>query len=100
MTLDMEHLTGWIGRSEVMREHLSPELVGRFNATLGTSASCRPGEAAPLLIHFCLAQPAKPADQLGPDGHHRSQSTYTGSEVRGAFLGVGMRVGLIGTIPR
>ena len=59
-----------------MQEQLSPELVGRFNATLGSDFSVAVGESAPLLIHLCLAQPALPADQLGEDGHPR----------RGGFL--------------
>ena len=29
----------------------------------------KPGEVAPRLIHFCLAQPAVPTGLLGPDGH-------------------------------
>ena len=76
MTLDMDHLSSWIGKTEVMHETLSPELVERFNATLGSHFSASTGDPAPLLIHLCLAQPALPADQLGPDGHPR----------RGGFL--------------
>ncbi len=76
MTLDMDHLYSWIGKTEVMHETLSPELVERFNATLGSRFSASTGDPAPLLIHLCLAQPALPADQLGPDGHPR----------RGGFL--------------
>ena len=76
MTLDMDHLSSWIGKTEVMHETLSSELVERFNATLGSHFSASTGDPAPLLIHLCLAQPALPADQLGPDGHPR----------RGGFL--------------
>ncbi|MDB2324422.1 MaoC family dehydratase N-terminal domain-containing protein [Alphaproteobacteria bacterium] len=71
MTLDMDHLSTWIGKTEEMQETLSPELVGRFNATLGTDFSVAIGDHAPLLIHLCLAQPTMPADQLGEDGHPR-----------------------------
>ena len=70
MTLDMDHLSGWIGKAEVMHETLSPELVGRFNATLGLAFSAATGDPAPLLIHLCLAQPAMPADQLGCTAAH------------------------------
>ena len=76
MTLDIATLSSWIGKTETMQEQLSPELVGRFNATLGSDFSVAVGESAPLLIHLCLAQPALPADQLGEDGHPR----------RGGFL--------------
>jgi len=76
VTLDIATLSNWIGKTEIMQEQLSPELVGRFNATLGSDFSVAVGEPAPLLIHLCLAQPALPADQLGEDGHPR----------RGGFL--------------
>ena len=76
MTLDIDHLASWIGNTETIEEVLSPQLVRRFNATLGMDASTNVGDPAPLMIHFCLAQPALPEDQLGPDGHPR----------RGGFL--------------
>ena len=53
MTLDMDHLSSWIGKTEVMHETLSSELVERFNATLGSQFSASTGDPAPLLIHLC-----------------------------------------------
>ncbi|KAA8605624.1 protein dehydratase [Salipiger aestuarii] len=64
MTMDIDTLRGWIGRSETATEDLTPALIARYGATLG-----QPDTAAPLLIHLCLTQPAVPAAELGPDGH-------------------------------
>lgn len=71
--LDMDHLSQWIGREEVVEDVLTPSLVDRFNATLGCKSE---GDVAPLLIHLCLAPSAVPEAKLGPDGH----------PLRGGFL--------------
>ena len=76
MKLDLDHLRGWIGNSQTQSEILSPDLVTRFNATLGSESSTARGADAPLMVHFCLAQPVAPLDGLGEDGHPR----------RGGFL--------------
>lgn len=68
-TVDIEHLRGWIGREEIASEVLTPELVKRFRATLELPGSTEVGEAAPELIHLCIAPPAVPMSELGPDGH-------------------------------
>ena len=69
MSLDIDHLCGWIGREDRASEILSPALARQFNATLDRTSGERPGDTAPLLIHFCLAQPSVPTAELGPDGH-------------------------------
>jgi 3-methylfumaryl-CoA hydratase len=69
MDLDIDHLRDWIGREDSASEILCPTLVRQFNATLDRASGEAPGDAAPLLIHFCLAQPAAPTAGLGPDGH-------------------------------
>jgi len=69
MDLDIDHLRGWIGRTDSATEILAPALVRQFNATFDRSSGEAPGDLAPLLIHFCLAQPAVPTCSLGPDGH-------------------------------
>ena len=76
MDLDIDHLRGWIGNSETMSERLTPQLVERFYATLGSLKPASEGEEAPLMVHFCLAQPVAGLDRLGPDGH----------PMRGGFL--------------
>jgi len=67
--IDIEYLKGWIGREESATDIVTPQLVARFNATLGTVTETAAGAIAPLLIHLCLAPPAAPMDALGPDGH-------------------------------
>lgn len=69
MDLDIEHLRGWIGREESKTEAVSPALFERFNATFGRTGDLAPGAPAPVMIHLCLAPPAAPMDELGPDGH-------------------------------
>lgn len=69
MSLDIDHLRGWIGREDRATEVLSPSLVRQFNATFDRTSGEAAGDLAPLLIHFCLAQPTVPGAELGPDGH-------------------------------
>ena len=76
-SLDIDHLKGWIGRSETAHDVVSPRLVRELAATLDVD---RPepahGEAAPVAVHWCLAPLAASASLIGPDGHPR----------RGGFL--------------
>lgn len=67
--LDINHLREWVGRKDSASERITAQLVQRFNATLGLSCGTMLNEAAPLLIHFCLAQPAVAGASLGSDGH-------------------------------
>ena len=68
--LDIDHLSGWIGRTEEHDDHLDRTLVERFCATFDLASP--QDDAAPLLIHFCLAQPVAPTAALDGDGHpHR-----------------------------
>ncbi|MCB1493228.1 MAG: MaoC family dehydratase N-terminal domain-containing protein, partial [Rhodobiaceae bacterium] len=69
MEIDLDYLKGWIGREEIASEVLTPDLVRRFNATFDRESGLDAGDVAPLVIHFCLAQPAVPTAGLGPDGH-------------------------------
>jgi 3-methylfumaryl-CoA hydratase len=68
--LDADHLRTWIGRQTSADDSVTPDLVRKFRAMLdlrepdGSAA-----KLAPRLIHFCLAQPAVPESELGPDGH-------------------------------
>lgn len=70
VSLDIEHLRSWIGREESASDIVSVDLVRKFNATLELSAApVVPGDVAPLLVNYCLAQPAAPMSLLGEDGH-------------------------------
>lgn len=67
--MNIDHLRDWIGREETATEVLSPTLVRQFNATFDRQSGTEIGDDAPLLIHFCLAQPIAPMSELGRDGH-------------------------------
>ena len=69
MELDIDHLRQWIGREEIQRELVTAALVDRFRATFNQPGEAEPGDAAPVMIHLCLAPPTAPTDELGPDGH-------------------------------
>lgn len=73
--VDIGHLREWIGRTEKKSDVVTPGLVERLRATLGDTASATP-DAVPLAIHWCLAPPAVPPSEIGPDGH----------STRGGFL--------------
>lgn len=67
---DIRHLRLWIGREEVASDVISVDLIRKFNAVLDLSTDEPPlGAPAPLLIHYCLAQPVAPTVLLGEDGH-------------------------------
>lgn len=67
---DLERLRAWIGREEHADEVLSPTLAQQYHATFERpGAAPGPGDAAPRLIHWCLAQPVAPMSALGEDGH-------------------------------
>lgn len=67
--LDINHLRGWIGNEESKSELVTSSMVERFNATFDLAGAIKNGDAAPTLIHLCLAPPAAPTAELGPDGH-------------------------------
>jgi len=68
--IDLDHLRGWIGRTETASDLVTPQLTRALRATLfldiGTPIA---GDAAPLTVHWCLAQPVAPMAALGSDGH-------------------------------
>lgn len=75
--LDLDHLRQWIGREDSAEEVIAPDLVSRFNTTLGLpDVAFVRGDVSPALLHFCLCQPAVPMAKLGRDGH----------AIRGGFL--------------
>lgn len=67
--IDIDHLRQWIGREETRSELVTEALTDRFKATFNQEGAAKNGEAAPTLIHLCLAPPAAPTSGLGPDGH-------------------------------
>ena len=67
--LDLDHLRQWIGREETRAERLTTDTIVRFNATFDRTGATTEDEAAPGLIHLCLAPDIAPTSTLGPDGH-------------------------------
>ncbi|WP_394561939.1 MaoC family dehydratase N-terminal domain-containing protein [Aquipseudomonas alcaligenes] len=61
-------LSAWLGRTEEIRDHLSPNLIRRIAATFGEPALAV-GEALPPLWQWCFFQPAVEESGLGGDGH-------------------------------
>ncbi|MEO1988979.1 MAG: MaoC family dehydratase N-terminal domain-containing protein [Martelella sp.] len=70
LPMDVDDIRTWIGREETASDVISVDLVQKYNSTLDLTTA-RPlwGDAAPLLIHYCLAQPYAPTHLLGEDGH-------------------------------
>lgn len=74
--LDLPLLESWIGREQQARDVVTPGLVERFRATFGAWVLQGGDDDVPPGLHWCLARPAVPAAELGPDGHPK----------RGGFL--------------
>jgi len=77
MTMDIDHLKTWIGRTETVHDSITKVPVQALSATLDRDDP-HPvdGDVLPLLWHWLYFLPIARASQLGPDGHPR----------RGGFL--------------
>ena len=70
LNVDIDHLRSWIGREDLGSDVLTEDLARKYHATFDLAGEApKRGEIAPRMIHVCLAQPAVPTAQLGPDGH-------------------------------
>jgi 3-methylfumaryl-CoA hydratase len=68
--IDLDHLRQWIGRSTQASDVVTAQSVKELRATLFLPiGEPKAGDAAPITMHWCLAQPVVPASELGPDGH-------------------------------
>jgi 3-methylfumaryl-CoA hydratase len=68
--LDLDHLRQWIGRTQEATDVVTAQLVKSLRATLFQEiGEPKAGDAAPLTVHWCLAQPVFPMSMLGGDGH-------------------------------
>ena len=65
-TLDIEPLKAWIGKTETMQDYLTESLIDRFRATLEPHLWA---SDVPLGLHWCLALPTVPTNDLSEDGH-------------------------------
>lgn len=74
-SLDIAHLQTWEGRTEEVRDTVTPWLVAAFRATLDIGpgdmdpGEPRPGDPVPYGLHWCLALPTAPMAAIGEDGH-------------------------------
>lgn len=66
--MDASELQRWVGRTETKSDLVTEGLVERYVATLGRTLA---GREPPLTLglHWCLAPPAVPLAETGPDGH-------------------------------
>jgi 3-methylfumaryl-CoA hydratase len=69
MTIDIDHLRSWIGKSEEASDLITPRLIQSFEATFAPHLAPCPGDDAPLALHWCLAPPIAPIGAIGTDGH-------------------------------
>lgn len=67
--VDIDHLRGWIGRSQENSDIITPRLIESFNSIFNAKSAVANGDAAPLGLHWCLAPDIAPMSELGPDGH-------------------------------
>ncbi|WP_018261116.1 FAS1-like dehydratase domain-containing protein [Methylobacterium sp. WSM2598] len=65
----LDHLRGWIGRTRVVEDLVTPRLAAEYRATLAPHLAAVGEGEAPLALHWCLAPETPEAGTLGPDGH-------------------------------
>ena len=77
MSLDIDHLPQWIGRTESRADAITPTPIAALSATLDRDDPLpQPGDALPPLWHWLYFLPIHRQSELGEDGHPR----------RGGFL--------------
>jgi 3-methylfumaryl-CoA hydratase len=64
---DSDHLSQWVGRTEVLNDLIDSGKTQALSATLDWPAP--PAEALPPLWHWMYFWAVSPASQIGPDGH-------------------------------
>jgi 3-methylfumaryl-CoA hydratase len=77
MTLDIEHLRKWIGKTESRDDQITPTPIAALSATLDRDDPLpRTGDPLPPLWHWLYFLPIHRQSEIGPDGHAK----------RGGFL--------------
>ncbi|MDR0274889.1 MAG: MaoC family dehydratase N-terminal domain-containing protein [Burkholderiaceae bacterium] len=70
--LNIEHLRGWIGRTEQVDDEIAAVPLRGLAAALECEGSAPArGDVAPPLGHWLYFLPQAPQSQIGPDGHPR-----------------------------
>ena len=68
--IDLEHLRGWIGRSETLADRCDAARVRQLAASLDLDpAPFADGAELPPLWHWIFTTPLSPLREAGPDGH-------------------------------
>jgi 3-methylfumaryl-CoA hydratase len=69
MDAALQTLEAALGRKVEREDRATPRLAQGLIATLAPLPLYAPKDVAPLGLHWCLAPPSAPGDQLQPDGH-------------------------------
>jgi 3-methylfumaryl-CoA hydratase len=70
MNLDLEHLRGWVGRTETAHDVVTTAPLRALAATLDRDdPSPQPGDAVPPLWHWLYFLPLHRQSDIGADGH-------------------------------
>lgn len=69
MSIDLDALKRWTGRTEEAADLVTPRLVRSFEATFAPHLAPYAEGEAPLALHWCLAPPIAPMGAIGADGH-------------------------------
>ena len=69
MTIDLEHLRGWIGRSVVVEDSATPVPLRALTAMLDRDDPPAPGQPIPPLWHWLYFLPLHRQSEIGADGH-------------------------------
>lgn len=71
LTLDVDVLRNWIGKTETMTEYLEPGRARRMQATLDRVPDIEDGSEVPPFWHYIYFNPETPATALKEDGHEK-----------------------------
>ena len=69
MTVNMNVLREWVGKTQEAEDIVTPRLVAAFRATFAPHLAPTAEKEAPLALHWCLAPQAASSTELGIDGH-------------------------------
>ena len=69
MDIDLEHLRGWIGRTETAEDLAVPAPLRGLSAALDRDDVPQPGEAIPPCWHWLYFLSMARQSEIGPDGH-------------------------------
>lgn len=69
LTLDMDRLREWIGRTEVVEDHIDARPARLMEATLDREPSAKTGNAVPPFWYYLYFNAEVPASRLKEDGH-------------------------------